>query len=106
MRQCERVWWPRVCCDECAMTASGVITKQSHLFRGSLLLRARGAGRSQEMAKSARRASNHFSKWHFRLCVSSPKLSDKSRLEKQRVIHKILKEELEGPVHALSIEVD
>ena len=43
---------------------------------------------------------------HFRLCVSSPKLSYKSRLEKQRVIHKILKEELEGPVHALSIEVD
>ena len=43
---------------------------------------------------------------HFRLCVSSPKLSGKSRLEKQRVIHRILKEELEGPVHALSIEVD
>ena len=43
---------------------------------------------------------------HFRLCVSSPKLSGKSRLEKQRVIYRILKEELEGPVHALSIEVD
>ena len=43
---------------------------------------------------------------HFRLCVSSPKLSGKSRLEKQRAIHRILKEELEGPVHALSIEVD
>ena len=43
---------------------------------------------------------------HFRLCVSSPKLSGKSRLEKQRVIYRILKEELEGPVHALSIEVN
>ena len=43
---------------------------------------------------------------HFRLCVSSPKLSGKSRLEKQRTIHRILKEELEGPVHALTIEVD
>ena len=43
---------------------------------------------------------------HFRLCVSSPKLSGKSRLEKQRVIYRSLKEELEGPVHALSIEVD
>ena len=43
---------------------------------------------------------------HFRLCVSSPKLSGKSRLEKQRAIQRILKEELEGPVHALSIEVD
>ena len=42
----------------------------------------------------------------FRLWMSSPKLSGKTRLEKQRRIHKILKEELDGPVHALSIEVD
>ena len=26
-RQCERVRWPRVSCDECAMTAAGVIIK-------------------------------------------------------------------------------
>ena len=43
---------------------------------------------------------------HFRLSISAPELLGKSRLDKQRRIYKILKEELEGPVHALSIEAD
>tara|TARA_B000000441_G_C21603400_1_gene267212 strand:- start:396 stop:650 length:255 start_codon:yes stop_codon:yes gene_type:complete len=43
---------------------------------------------------------------HFRLSISAQELSGKSLLDKQRRIYKILKEELEGPVHALSIEAD
>ena len=41
---------------------------------------------------------------HFRLSVSSPEFKDKTRLEKQRRIYKILRDELAGPIHALSIE--
>jgi len=43
---------------------------------------------------------------HFRLSVSAPEFKGKTRLEKQRRIYKILQEELDGPIHALSIETD
>ena len=41
---------------------------------------------------------------HFRIEISSSEFSGKTRVEKQRRIYNILKEELDGPVHALSIE--
>ena len=43
---------------------------------------------------------------HFRLTVSAPEFKGKTRLEKQRRIYKILQEELDGPIHALSLETD
>ena len=43
---------------------------------------------------------------HFRLIISSETLKGKTRIEKQRQIYKALKEELAGPIHALSIQAD
>ncbi|MBH69588.1 MAG: BolA family transcriptional regulator [Rhodospirillaceae bacterium] len=43
---------------------------------------------------------------HFRIKISSLEFYGKTRLEKQRRIYSILKEELDGPVHALSIEAE
>jgi BolA protein len=43
---------------------------------------------------------------HFRLIISSETLAGKTRIEKQRLIYKALKEELAGPIHALSIQAD
>ena len=41
---------------------------------------------------------------HFRIRVVSRHFDGVSRIERQRLVHCILQEELEGPVHALSIE--
>ena len=43
---------------------------------------------------------------HFRLIISSETFIGKTRIEKQRQIYKALKEELAGPIHALSIQAD
>ena len=43
---------------------------------------------------------------HFRLIISSENFAGKTRIEKQRQIYKTLKEELAGPIHALSIQAD
>ena len=43
---------------------------------------------------------------HFRLIISSENFIGKTRIEKQRQIYKTLKEELAGPIHALSIQAD
>jgi BolA protein len=43
---------------------------------------------------------------HFRLIISSETLAGRTRIEKQRLIYKALKEELAGPIHALSIQAD
>ncbi len=40
---------------------------------------------------------------HFRLTIVAPGFAGKSRLERQRMINKILEQELAGPVHALAI---
>lgn len=42
---------------------------------------------------------------HFKVKISSQSFSGKSRLERQRMVYAILKEELDGPVHALALEV-
>ncbi|MFN3232298.1 MAG: BolA family protein [Alphaproteobacteria bacterium] len=41
---------------------------------------------------------------HFHVVVTSAKFDGLNRVAQQRLIHKILAEELAGPVHALSIE--
>ena len=41
---------------------------------------------------------------HFRLVISSTNFIGKSRIDIQREIYKVLKDELNGPVHALTIK--
>ena len=41
---------------------------------------------------------------HFRIRISSAAFSDLSRLAAHRMVHDVIKDELEGPVHALSLE--
>ncbi len=40
---------------------------------------------------------------HFHINMTSSELDGKNRVERQRLIYKILAEELAGPVHALSL---
>ena len=40
---------------------------------------------------------------HFHINMTSAELDGKTRVERQRLIYKILAEELAGPVHALSL---
>lgn len=41
---------------------------------------------------------------HFRIRVASAAFEGRSRIERHRIIHQILEEELAGGVHALAIE--
>lgn len=41
---------------------------------------------------------------HFHVAVTSEKFSGMMRVARQRLVYKILAEELAGPVHALSLE--
>jgi len=40
---------------------------------------------------------------HFRVEIVSTQFAGKSRVERQRMIHALLAEELTGPIHALSL---
>ena len=40
---------------------------------------------------------------HFRVKIVSPAFEGVNRVERQRMVNKALKEELEGPVHALAL---
>ena len=40
---------------------------------------------------------------HFRLTIVSPRFDRKSRVERQRMVYRVLAEEMAGPVHALSL---
>ena len=42
---------------------------------------------------------------HFRLVISSTNFTGKNRIDIQREIYRVLKDELNGPVHALTIKV-
>ncbi|MEE8370709.1 MAG: BolA family protein [Sphingomonadales bacterium] len=42
---------------------------------------------------------------HFHLTLVSIAFEGKSRLERQRLVHKALSAELAGPIHALSMEL-
>lgn len=42
---------------------------------------------------------------HFHVEIVSAQFAGKSRLDRQRIIHALLAEELSGPVHALSLSV-
>ncbi len=41
---------------------------------------------------------------HFRLLVVSPDFTGKGRVARQREIYHVLKDEMAGPVHALSLD--
>ena len=43
---------------------------------------------------------------HFRVQIRSAQFAGQSRLERQRAVHRVLAEELAGPVHALAISAD
>lgn len=43
---------------------------------------------------------------HFRVRMVSAAFDGKSRLERQRMVNKVLAEELAGPVHALVLSLD
>lgn len=43
---------------------------------------------------------------HFRVRIVSVAFAGMSRLDRQRAVHQVLKEELAGPVHALSVVAD
>jgi len=40
---------------------------------------------------------------HFSVLIISPQFHGKSRVERQRLVYGILREELAGPIHALSL---
>ena len=40
---------------------------------------------------------------HFKVDISADAFAGKSRLDRQRMIHAVLADELEGPVHALTL---
>jgi BolA protein len=41
---------------------------------------------------------------HFRIRISAAAFENRSRIERHRIIHQLLKEELESGVHALTVE--
>jgi len=43
---------------------------------------------------------------HFRLVISSTNFIGKNRIDIQREIYRVLKDELNGPVHALTIKTN
>ena len=43
---------------------------------------------------------------HFHIRMTAAAFADTSRLERQRMVHRALAEELAGPVHALSLELE
>lgn len=42
---------------------------------------------------------------HFRIRIAAPALTELSRVQAHRLVHDIIKEELDGPIHALALEV-
>ena len=42
---------------------------------------------------------------HFRIRMTAASFADMSRVARSRAVHKALKEELAGPVHALALEL-
>jgi len=43
---------------------------------------------------------------HFRVHMTSATFDGVSRIERQRQVHKVLADELAGPVHALALKID
>ncbi|MCE7874110.1 BolA family transcriptional regulator [bacterium CPR1] len=42
---------------------------------------------------------------HFNLRLVSPDFEGKSRIERQKLVYQLLAEELQGPIHALSLKI-
>lgn len=66
-----------------------------------------GAERVEVVDESALHAGHREARpggeTHFRVEVTATIFAGKSRLERQRLVHEALAEELAGPVHALSV---
>ncbi|MHA3976609.1 BolA family protein [Halovulum sp. GXIMD14794] len=43
---------------------------------------------------------------HFKVVIAAAAFNGEGRVQRQRAIHKVLAEELAGPVHALSLQVE
>ncbi|MSU90545.1 BolA/IbaG family iron-sulfur metabolism protein [Rhodobacteraceae bacterium 2CG4] len=43
---------------------------------------------------------------HFKVVIAAPAFNGLGRVQRQRAVHKVLAEELAGPVHALSLQVE
>ncbi|MCY4239331.1 MAG: BolA family transcriptional regulator [Rhodospirillaceae bacterium] len=43
---------------------------------------------------------------HFRVHMTSAAFDGVSRIERQRQVHKVLADELAGPIHALALKID
>lgn len=43
---------------------------------------------------------------HFNVVIAAAAFNGQGRVQRQRAIHKVLAEELAGPVHALSLQVE
>lgn len=57
-----------------------------------------------ESAQHAGHGGHHSNgESHFRVNVTSPAFRGKSRIERHRIVHEILAEELAGRVHALAL---
>jgi BolA protein len=41
---------------------------------------------------------------HFRVTIVSDRFDEASRIERHRLVHRLLEEELAGPIHALAVE--
>jgi len=43
---------------------------------------------------------------HFKVVIAASAFNGQGRVQRQRAIHKVLAEELAGPIHALSLQVE
>ncbi len=86
--------------------ARGIRAKLEAAFAPSELVieddSARHAGHHHEGGVDAREGGES----HFNLRIVSATFAGMGRVERQRAINNCLKEELAGPVHALSIRAD
>ena len=48
--------------------------------------------------------TNETGESHFRIKIEAPHFADMNRVARQRAVYDVLKDELAGPVHALSVQ--
>lgn len=58
-----------------------------------------------ELIDESHKHSGNRKESHFKLILSSPSFEGMNTLKRHRMVHESLKEELAGPVHALSLSL-
>lgn len=81
--------------------ARGTLLEQT--IRGKIE-RATGAERLEVLNESRMHNVPSDAETHFRVVVVSSRFEGANRLQRHRVIHRALADELTGPVHALAID--